>query len=425
MLVEFSVANYKSIRDEARLSLVADHGKEHQETNVFVPQLTGGVRPIPWVRTAAIYGANAAGKSNVLHALYVMKAIVRKSAGDMDELPIVPFRFDPTTGELPTTFEVVIVAGGIRYQFGFAATAKKVVREWLYAWPKGRVQVWYERDSEAEDEFRFGDRLKGDKRVWSRATRPGALFLSTAVGLNSDQLQPIFDWFSDSLRVAGIGGWSPDFSYECCEDDRKSDILEFLRLADFAISDLTLTKEEFDPSSIKDDIPTLIRDELRKEFEGVQIPRLRLTHETSDGFKGELDLDEESDGTRRMFALAGPWLDALKHGYVVVIDELHDNLHPRLVRFLVDSFQDPGVNTKCAQLLFSTHETDILNQDVFRRDQIWFCERNESQATTLYPLNEFKPRKGVENLKRGYLSGRYGALPFPSVSLLRSSVDQE
>lgn len=424
MLVEFSVANYRSIREEAKLSLVADHGREHQETNVTLPQLIGGVRATPLVRAAAIYGANAAGKSNLLRALDVMKTIVRKSAGEINKLPVVPFRFDPAWEALPTTFETIIYADGVRYQFGFAATVEKVFREWLYAWPKGRVQVWYERDCETEDEYRFGDRLKGDKRVWRRATRPDALFLSTAIGLNSEQLRPVYDWFSERLRVSGVGGWNPTFSFECCEDDRKTDILRFLRWADFAISELALTNVEFDVGVLPEDMPAVVRDEMKKELEGVRIPKLRLTHVMPDGYKAELDLEEESDGTRRIFALAGPWLDALKNGYVIVLDELHDNLHPILVRLLVDSFHDPNTNRNGAQLLFSTHETSILNQDVFRRDQIWFCERSKNQETKLYPLNEFKPRKGVDNLERAYLSGRYGALPYTSPGLTGASVNQ-
>ena len=153
---------------------------------------------------------------------------------------------------------------------------------------------------------------------------------------------------------------------------------------------------------------------LQEELEGRQVANVRLTHETAGGLTGELDLKDESDGTQKVFRLAGPWLDALEHGYIVVFDELHDNLHPHLVRFLVNCFHDPRWNRKGAQLVFSTHETSILSQDVFRRDQIWFCERDEDQATKVFALNEFRPRKGVVNLEKAYLSGRFGALPFVS-----------
>ena len=425
MLIEFSAENYKSIRDEARLSLVADQGKEHRDTNVCAPRLRSGVRSTPLVRSAAIYGANAAGKSNLLSALGAMEIMVLNSGRGLDSLPLIPFRFDPGCKDKPSTLEAIFVAEGVRYQYGFAATSSEVVREWLYAWPRGRVQLWYERDAEMEEEYRFGDRLLGDKMVWRRATRRDALFLSTAIGLNSEQLRPVFEWFSSRLHIGRSGGWAPTFSFQCCEDERKEDIIRFLRSADFAISGLSLVKEEFNLADLPDEMPTALREFLKSDLQGVEIPKLRLMHETAEGFNGELDLEEESDGTQKIFALAGPWVDALKHGYVVILDELHDSLHPSLVRFLVDCFHNTKMNGQCAQLVFSTHETAILNQEVFRRDQIWFCEREESQATTLFPLNEFRPRKGVDNLERGYLSGRFGALPFISSRLPWVDEDRE
>ncbi len=413
MLIEFSVCNYKSIRDEATLSLVADSGSDRRETNVFEPDLVAGVPPIPLVKAAAIYGANAAGKTNLVSALAAMEVMVTQSARGLDELPLVPFLFDPATRDGPTTLEVTFVSHGVRYQYGFAATRSKVVREWLYAWPRGRVQRWFERN---DAEYHFGDKLIGDREVWRRATRPDALFLSTAVGLNSDQLRNIFDWFAHRLRPAGMGGWSPEFSAECCEDERKEGIVRFLSCADLAISDVSVRKEEFKPEMLPQEMPAPLRDSLKEELEGRHVANVRLTHETPGGLMGELDLKEESDGTQKVFRLAGPWLDALEHGYVVVFDELHDHLHPHLVRFLVNCFHDPRVNRKGAQLVFSTHETSILSQDVFRRDQIWFCERDEDQATRVYALSDFRPRKGVVNLERAYLGGRYGALPFVSAA---------
>lgn len=136
-------------------------------------------------------------------------------------------------------------------------------------------------------------------------------------------------------------------------------------------------------------------------------------HMSSTGEIVLFELDDESDGTKKLFSIAGPWLDTLRNGFVLFVDELHDSLHPVLVRYLVSLFHDKSINTKNAQLIFSTHDTSILSQDVFRRDQIWFCEKSEEQCTELFPLSDFRPRKGHENLERGYLSGRYGALPYP------------
>ena len=414
MLIEFSVENFKSIKDEARLSLVAGPGKERYETNVVMTEPNEGVRPIPLLRSAAIYGANAAGKTNLLQALQVMQRMVTRPTGDLGELPVTPFRFDPDCETRPTTFEVMCVAGRVRYQYGFSATGSAVVKEWLYAWPRGRVQVWFERDGTetGEGDFRFGDRLSGDREVWRRATRPDALFLSTAVSLNSARLRPVFDWFAKNLHIAGVGGWANDFSMQCCGDARKNGIIAFLHAADLAISDLRIIEKDLSPDMISGDVSSMLKDRMKKDFSEFKLVELRLTHDTTHGPPVELDLNEESDGTQKIFALAGPWLDTLENGHVIVFDELHDNLHPALVRFLVERFHDTRSNTKGAQLVFSTHDTSILTQDVFRRDQIWFCERNGRQETRLFPLTDFRPRKGVENLERSYLAGRYGALPY-------------
>lgn len=414
MLIEFSVANFKSIKDEVRLSLVAGPGKEFRETHVVTPRLNEGVRSIPLLRSAAVYGANAAGKTNLLRALGTMRDMVARSNQDLGGLPVTPFRFDPDCEALPTTFEAMCFAEGVRYQYGFSATRGAVAREWLYAWPRGRVQLWFERERAGNggDRFKFGDRLSGDKEVWRRATRPDALFLSTAVSLNSSQLRPVFDWFTGSLHVAGVGGWDSMFSLKYCGDGRKGNLIEFLRTADLAISDLRVVEREFSPEALPDDMPPAVKEGIGKELAGAKVVNLRLRHDTKDGRPVELDLDEESDGTQKIFALAGPWLDTLENGHVIVFDELHDNLHPSLVRFLVERFHDPGVNAKGAQLVFSTHDTSILSQDVFRRDQIWFCERNARQETGLFPLTDFRPRKGIENLERSYLAGRYGAVPY-------------
>ena len=416
MLIEFSVANFRSIKDEVRLSLVAGPGKELRETHVVTPPLNEGVRSIPLLRSAAVYGANAAGKTNLLRALRTMRHMVARSNQDLGELPVTPFRFDPDCEARPTTFEAMCFAKDVRYQYGFSATRGAVTREWLYAWPRGRVQLWFERERAGNggDVFKFGDRLSGDKEVWRRATRPDALFLSTAVSLNSSQLRPVFDWFTGNLHVAGVGGWANVFSLEYCRDGRKAALLEFLRTADLAISGLRVVEQEFSPETLPDDMPPAVKEDIGKKLAGAKVVNLRLRHDTKDGRPVELDLDEESDGTQKIFALAGPWLDTLEKGHVIVFDELHDNLHPSLVRFLVERFHDPSVNAKGAQLIFSTHDTSILSQDVFRRDQIWFCERNARQETGLFPLTDFRPRKGIENLERSYLAGRYGAVPhFP------------
>ncbi|MYI88778.1 MAG: AAA family ATPase [Gammaproteobacteria bacterium] len=412
MLIEFAVENFKSIRTEARLNLTAGRGNEKRDTHLVEPELSGDVHNEPLVRSVAIYGPNAAGKSNLVDALATMKNIVTHSTEHLAELPVIPFRLDPDYEDEATMLEVLCIAEGVRYQYGFRATRHHVTDEWLFAWPRGRLQIWFER---TEKEWQFGPKLKGDKKVWQRATRSNALYLSTAVSLNSEQLRPIYDWFEKKLKVIDAQGWSDLYSMSWCRDQRKREIVDFLNVADLGISDIRVVEEEYQPPQLEGDMDPDWKqylEKLEEKLVGKKFPNLRLSHNIGKSSSSELLLEDESDGTQRIFALAGPWLDSLKNGNVIVFDELHTSLHPALVRFLADQFHDPRLNVGGAQLVFTTHDTSILNQDVFRRDQIWFCERNEKQETHLFPLTEFSPRKGLENLERSYLTGRYGALPF-------------
>lgn len=415
MLIELSVTNFRSFHDTQTFSLVKGQGNEMSETNTFE---AGGVNNIRLLRSAAIYGPNASGKSNLLLALRTMERIVLESAIKLqrgDKLPVTPFRLSPETQDAPSEFEVIFLVNGVRYQYGFAATVDRVHHEWLLAYPKGRAQRWFSRawDDEAQQyDWELGGNLTGEKQVWQKSTRGNALFLSTAVQLNSEQLQPVFDWFKTTLRVSNVGGWGPSFSAIQCENSNKKKIMEFLRAADLNIDDVLVESTPFDREALPEDMPESLREVIAGDLEGKKIIKIQTVHEGGDGESVIFDFEDESDGTQQLFSFAGPWVDSLSNGYVLFIDELHDSLHPRLVQFLVQLFHDPETNPRNAQLIFTTHETSILNQEVFRRDQIWFCEKNKSQATELYPLTDFSPRKGRENLEAAYLSGRYGALPF-------------
>lgn len=416
MLIEFTVKNYRSIKERQVFSMVKAKGNELENSNTF---LANSPASISLLRSAAIYGANAAGKSNIIRAMMDMESIVRNSASasqEGDDIPVTPFLFDDASANEPTEFEMVFISEGVRYQFGFCADKTQVTEEWLIAYPKGRPQRWYSRGfnkSKKLTEYKFSDYLLGQKNVWQNSTRKNALFLSTAIQLNSDQLKPVFNWFKEVLRPANVGGWGPGFTASLCEkDDTRARVLEFLRAADFDIHDIRIDKEKFDPESLSEDFPESVREKIIKEMKDKELIDIKTIHRSPNGSLIPLDFEEESDGTQKFFSFAGPWLDTLKNGYVLVIDELHDNLHPKMVQYLVNLFHSNKTNPNNAQLIFTTHETSILSQDSFRRDQIWFCEKQEDQATSLYPLTDFSPRKDRENIELGYLSGRYGALPF-------------
>jgi len=422
MLIEFTISNFRSIKDECCLSLVASHGDELRDNNVIKPKLPKGVKPLSLLRSAVIYGPNAAGKSNVLMAMDCMHKIVCQLSYAIHDasLPVTPFKLDAKSAKKPSQFEVIILVDGVRYQYGFSATAKQIYNEWLFAFPKGNPQKWFERSynpTTKRTSFTFGRMLKGDKLVWQKATRPNALFLSTAIQLNSSALKPVYHWFENTLRSTGLDSLPSEFSvYACHNKKRKNKILKFMQAADFSIHDIKVEKRATDGAELKDALLTQMFSKIssgRHRISSGSKILMTSSHKVHGVPNRYIDLDffsEESAGTQKIFHIAAPWLSALRNGAVMFVDELHPNLHPKLVEFLIALFHSPKTNPKGAQLIFTTHETSILNQKIFRRDQIWFCERNKRQETVLCPLTDYKPRTN-ENLERAYLSGRYGAVP--------------
>lgn len=410
MLVEFSVANFRSIRERQTLSLVAaPAAKELNDRNVME---AGAPATPPLLRSAVIYGANAAGKSNLILALEFVRSFVRDSARESqlgDAVEITPFLMDADSSSQPSEFELIFVQGGVRYQYGFTVNRHEVLSEWLSAYPEGRPQRWFERGLGDELWF-FGSNFRGQKQVWKDLTRKNALFLSTAVQFNADQLTPVFEWFRDRLRIISPGSHiSSSFSVHQCENDEamRGVIANFLRAADIDIDAIECERRKVNAAALPDHLP----EDLRARLLDQGVVNLRIRHKTPIGTHVALDIDDESQGTRKLFALAGPWLDVLANGWVLLVDELDTSLHPHVMRHVVQMFNDPAVNLHQAQLIFSTHDTSILDPELFRRDQIWFVEKDAHLQSRLYPLTDFSPRKG-ENFGRGYLQGRYGAVPF-------------
>lgn len=413
MLLEIAIANCYSYAEKQVLSLVASSGNEHENINVAHVQ---AARQHRLLKSAVIYGANSSGKSNFLLALAKMRNLVLNSANFQrgDSLDIDTFRLSSDLRYLPSEFEVQFIAQGVRYQYGFTASNDRIHDEWLFAFPKGQAQTWFQRAWDADKAkhiWHFGNYFQGEKSLWQRSTRENALFLSTAVQLNSEQLQPVFDWFRQTLRFIGINGVHPFITADLIRDGHKNKILKFLQAADINLSDIAV-----DNVPVEDTIPSDFPKELRKmilsnskDENTLLIKTQRLDDE---GKAVEFLFQDESDGTKKFFCLIGPWLAALEGGFVLFVDELNNSLHTHLAHLLIKLFHDPKTNPKNAQLVFTTHDTNQLNQELFRRDQIWFCEKDDRQATQLYALTDFTVRKGRENLETAYLSGRYGAIPF-------------
>lgn len=419
MLIEFRVENHRSIRDEQVLSLEAARADGDDSR----PRGVEGSDPV--LPVAALYGANASGKSNVLAALrFTRDAVVQSHrlwAPDAG-VPRDPFAWGPRRLE-PSLYEIAFVLEDVRTQYGFVANDERFLEEWLHVWPHGRKQVWYERD---RDSFKFGEHLKGENRVAESVTRPNGLFLSAAVQNRHEQLDGVFRWFRRmrTSHVPGVRGGVPFArmgggdemlrwlgtetgqrslfaeSDELERADRTDRFREFIKAADVGILDLKVQSDEDEPGA---------ENRSRRSRS-----RVLIQHKSSVA-DAWLPLEEESDGTKQLFRLAPLVLDALDRGALLVVDELEASFHPLLALHIVRTFNDRAKNPKNAQLIFSTHDTNLLGTTLgdpsLRRDQVWLTEKDDDGSTVLYPLTDYKPRK-AENLERGYLQGRYGAIPF-------------
>lgn len=414
MLLSFSVENFLSIADEQKLSLVSDFGKE-LPSNAFEYN-----DKLKLLKSCVLYGANASGKSNFLKALLVMTTIITSSNSIDYPLPVKPFLFEKEKRHEPSLFEINVVIDGDRYQYGFSCTKERIVSEWLYVHPNisGRKRVFFERVFDDENncyEWNITNNIKGARAVWQQTTRDKVLFLTNSVALNCTTLKPLYDFFSKQLKIVfDTDLISPDYTADLIFNNQKEIVLKFLSAADLKIRDLNVKKEPIDLEKIKGVVSESIRNKIEKNSGSLYRLDVKTVHLDDQDQPIELDLySEESEGTKRLFAFAGPFIDVLKNGKVLVVDELNISLHPKLMEFLVNLFHSAKTNPKNAQLIFTTHETSILTQDIFRRDQIWFTKRNDKQQTILIPLTDFKPLKGSgkEKIDVNYLRGKYGALP--------------
>jgi AAA15 family ATPase/GTPase len=414
VLVRFRVENFRSIKDEQELSLVASALSEHPETLVRAEAYDFDL-----LRSAAVYGANASGKSTLFDALAFMQSAVTDSQAVWKPevgVPRTPFALDPALANEPSMFVVDLLLDGIRYEYGFVADSEFVREEWLYAYPRGRRQEWFTRDASRDGEFVFSRLLAGENRTISSLTRPNSLFLSAAAQNNHEMLSPVHTWFSQQLLVSenqprdALGIRVGD---RCRDSDYRAKVYSLLKAADLGITGLELVEDDPVASPLSAAAVKLLA--LFRIGDAVNV---RLLHRAGGGASVALPLSEESAGTRTLFALAGAVVETLSSGGTLVVDELDRSLHPHLAMNIVRMFNDPATNAGNAQLVFNTHDTNLLDTDVLRRDQIWFTEKGDDGATRLFPLTDFRARK-YENLERGYLQGRYGAVPSVSTPDLR------
>ncbi|WP_406400188.1 ATP-binding protein [Streptomyces sp. NBC_00879] len=395
MLLRFRAANVRSLRDEQELSFVVPQGEESDVARTV--KLSDG-KELQVYPLLGIFGANASGKSNMIFALKKMREAVLSSYAQWTSYEGIPrevFALDPKATAESTFYEAdFVLDDGVRWTYGFELGERRVESEWLHAYPKGRRQVWLDRDATRSSVFDFpGDRIQ-DRALLARTTRPDALLLSRAANDNHPQLTRIYSWFQQNLwdvtPETEIAEREAFTARQLLDEHSRERVEELLRVADLGI---TGTEVEQQPG---------------------KGPVVRLLHAGGSEEPVPFDWGRESFGTRSWFALIGPLLLALDKGAVLLIDELDASLHPRFAAEVVRLFQAPWANTKGAQLVFTSHDPSLLSSPRGGRQlepgQIWLTEKDKHGATEIYPLSDVEPGE-EEDLTDSYLAGAFGGVP--------------
>lgn len=423
MLLQFTVKNFRTFKEKASLSLVAsNYDKDTREIDNVYQDSKFNLRLL---KSAVIYGANASGKSKFFEALMFMKRFVITSSKDSqkgDEIGVEPFRLNNESEKSPTEFEVIFTHKNILYRYGFEVDTRKVISEWLYYKPKTKeIELFYR----AGDKYETHERnfSKGNTVIKEGLVRDNALLVSVSAQFNDSTSIAVIDWFKNLKTISGLNeSVYQGFTMSRTEDPiHKARILGLLKAADLGIQDIKLQKLELD--KLPKEMPKELREKIIKEVNEEKaefISDVLTTHKKYDSTKRVIDMvnfsldDDESSGTRKFFALTGPILDVIENGYTLVVDELDSKLHPNLVCKIVSLFNSKELNKKNAQLVFNTHDTNLLSSGLFRRDQIWFTDKNKFGEAKLYSLADFKSDevRKTESFEENYIRGKYGAVPF-------------
>ena len=421
MLVSFSVKNFRSVSEEQTISMVASVGAKRKKEisfstdNSFAPHL---------LRTACLFGSNGSGKSSLVYAFEFFRDFVVSSAKDAQEgekINVTAFQFDSQYRDMPSEFEVIFVHQGALFQYGFAVDQNRVWSEWLFCKPSEqdtKMRRLFQREFDSESSTYFWKiskkYLKGEKELWKKSTRDNALFLSTAVQLKSTTLKSIFDWIHGQLRIIpSPDRLSPELTIQqYLKKGLESKVLELMNAVDIKIVSIKCDEQELHLGNIfsTNMMAASSQNDVSKRFQGSKLVDMTCFHEDANGDQVGLDFAEESDGTKVIFSLAGPWLEALENGYTLIVDELDNSLHPHTLKFLVQLFHNPQINSNNAQLIFTSHETSVMAKDFMHQDQVWMFEKEEAKNSTLIRLSDYKVRD-TSTFQRSYLDGRYGGVP--------------
>ena len=439
MLIQFSVKNFTAFKNKATLSLIAsNYDKETlEQSNVAYLEKFD----LRLLKSAVIYGANASGKSKLIEALFFMKNLVISSSNESqkgDKIKVEPFKLNTDTEGESSEFEVLFYLKNILYRYGFEVDKNEIVSEWLFQKNlRKEVEIFYRSFQKFDVHSRSFS--KGKAIIKKGLIRENALLVSAAAQFNDETSISIIKWFKELKIISGLreDGFSGYTMNKTNDPLSKEKIVELVKVADLGIQDIKL--KYLDINNLPENMPSGIKDKIIKESteENKEFYTDVLTfHRKYDSLKNRVGIvnfelgEEESSGTRKFLYLTGPILDVLDNGYTLFVDELDSKLHPNLVCKIVSLFNDPEINKKNAQLVFNTHDTNLLSSKLFRRDQIWFAEKNKYGESSLYSLSDFKSEvRKTEAFEENYLRGKYGAIPilgnFDNINKILSTNENE
>lgn len=417
MLVEFSVENCKSFKNRASLSMIPSSISDLATEAVYSRS------NVNLLKAAVVYGANGSGKSNLLNAFAAMRWFVNNSSRESqagDKIEVEPFLLNPETAEKPTMREVIFYSKDVRYRYGYETTEEAIQTEWLFksVGSKKEEPLFLREGKEIEicDGFQEGQGVQ-------KKTRSNALFLSSVAQWNGELAGELLEWFQSINFVHGVMDHKYfDHTAQMLKDkDSKKMVMDLIKWADLGILDMELVEVEVerDDEQLKSIFKSSFVKKIEKRASNTVLTDVSTMHNVFDSHGNQVGTrdfslqDQESQGTQKLFNILGIILSSLMTGGVLVIDEFNTRLHPLLTRKLVELFNSKEGNKVGAQLIFTTHDTNLLDNTLLRRDEIYFTEKDQFGASHLYSLVEYKnkPRKD-EAYERNYIKGKYGAIPF-------------
>lgn len=403
MLLEYTCENFRSIKEKVTFSMLASKDNSFEKLLI-------DYKGTLITKTAAIYGANGSGKTSFLDSLSFLKLLVCNSNNHQpgDKIRQIPHKL--AKPDTPTTYAIQFVKEDVRYAYGLSYTSEQIISEYLYYFPNGKQAKIFDRNI---SEISFGDKFKKHFEAILNFMKPNKLFLSVSANYSAvKEAELVFLFFKEDLIFyplpLEINNWL-EYSIERFTKDPKLKkiFIDFMKSVDTPIQniDTKYEKTQMSPEWIPEHIP----EEIKPFF--AQVKEVTRSEANIDYGMFSVNLNEESKGVQKLFEVFGPIIDIILKDKVLIWDELETSLHPYIVKEILRLIMYGKSDSK-AQLIFSTHDTNLLDLNTFRRDQIWFTELNDDRATDLYSLTELKNVRKDENINKGYLNGKYGAIPF-------------